>query len=181
MKEYWKSRWWAASTLSLLSLLHLKVSLLFAFSNYQGVTVGFHNPSSTSSSFRCNVTELGRGIFCLSGILQELIITYKCTLCRFDLTAALHSAVGHHWWFNDPESTLLSGGGCVFHTLGEASLKWPSCHKMDYDSLIYYYLHPALTQYLTASTWCPNDGQAAHSQSTQSSFSTLLSKLIYQL
>ncbi|KAI9526186.1 hypothetical protein NQZ68_002734 [Dissostichus eleginoides] len=26
--------------------------------------------------------------------------------------------------------------------LVQVSLKWPYCHKMDYDSLIYYYLRP---------------------------------------
>lgn len=59
---------------SILSLYHLKVSLLFAFSNYQGVTAGFHNPPFSSlppSNIMLTILNLKKTKKSFSFVCQE--------------------------------------------------------------------------------------------------------------
>lgn len=122
MKEYWKTHWWAVSTLCFslphpppppfLSLLSLSLQGLTSVCLFQLSRCDCGLPPASSSFQYNNHTELERGgrkkIFCLSGKLQvELIITYKFLCCRFNLMRAqqlffiffyfcCRYVVGHH-------------------------------------------------------------------------------------
>lgn len=188
MKEYWKTHWWAVSTLCFslphpppppfLSLLSLSLQGLTSVCLFQLSRCDCGLPPASSSFQYNNHTELERGgrkkIFCLSGKLQvELIITYKFLCCRFNLMRAqqllffffisaavmLSDIIVKKMATLSWDNTVLCWLHRVLQTLwGVPEVVLLSENGLWQSNLL---ISPSsLTQYLRASTWCPHDRQA---------------------